>query len=387
MARRVRNDTANRNDEFARSLSVYSPKVDSAAQALKVLLDLTGKLGDERSLKKALKLVTNAALELLPGDHASIRVLDHTRTELLSGARSGTGYGKKPVRHSPGQGVAGWVVEHGELANVSDTQSDERFVTKANQGFEIRSILAVPLWSAGEVVGVLAATSMEPAKFDADDEALASLLANCAVPPIEKARLARLAITDAQTMVFNHAYLIPGLRAEMKKVAGTSSTLSVLLMDLDAFKRVNDRHGHASGDHVLRHFADMIRQSTRDRDVVVRRGGDEFVLIMPGASKQDARIAAERIRSTLAQSPIELASGEKIDVTVSIGAAAWDGSESPEGLERRADDAMYAAKLHGRNRVHFSGDDASSTGEHRIEDAGPNLVDIREEPTSINTDD
>ena len=342
-----------------------------------MLLQLTANLGAERSLKKALKLVTNAALELLPGEHASIRVLDHTRTELLSGARSGCGDDKKPVRHTPGQGVAGWVVEHGEVARINDTTKDERFITKADQGFAIRSIVAVPLWSAGEVVGVLAATAGKPDRFTSYHEDLASLLANCAVPPIEKARLARLAVTDAQTMVFNHAYLIVGLRAEMAAARRRAATLSVLLMDLDAFGRVNDRHGHAAGDRVLRAFADLIRQNTRDEDVVVRRGGDEFVVIMPGASKRTAQLAAERMRAALAATSIELPSHAEVSVTVSIGAACWDGSESPEELERRAQDAMQAAKLHGRNRVSFDDNDHM----RRTSTSTPqdNVIDIRDD--------
>jgi len=328
--------------------------VIDAQHSLDVLLELTRALTEERSLRKALTLVSNAALELLPGDHASIRVLDHTRTELLSGARSGSGVGKKPVRHSPGKGLAGWVVEHRQIARVMDTADDDRFEPRPNQGFEIRSILAVPLWSAGEVVGVLAATAVDVDAFSEEHESLACLLANCAVPPIEKARLRRLAVTDPQTMVFNQAYLMPGLHAVMQRQRGGSSrVLSLALMDLDHFKRINDQHGHAAGDRALRAFADTVRGTTRDADVVVRRGGDEFVLIMPGTDRQSACAVAERICTTLGESKIDLASGDQIGITVSIGVATWNGEETPEQLEKRADEAMYEAKLHGRNQVKF----------------------------------
>ena len=324
-----------------------------AQRALDILLDLTAQLTSERSLNTSLKLVTDAALTLLPGDHASIRVLDQARTELLSGARSGTGVGKRPVRHEAGQGVAGWVIECGEIARIGDVRLDSRFLLKPNQGFEICSMLAVPLWSAGEVVGVLATTSPQSGLYEPRHEQMCQLLANCAVPPIEKARLARLAVTDAHTMAFNHAFLIPGLRAEMDKLVATPSTLSLLLMDVDHFKRINDELGHAAGDRALREFVKRVRATTRDADILVRRGGDEFVLIMPGSSKASALAVAERIRADMANRAMDLGHAGTATATVSIGVATWDGSETPEQMEARADEAMYEVKLNGRNGVAF----------------------------------
>lgn len=324
-----------------------------AQRALDVLLELTRRLTEERSLNTGLKLVTDAALALLPGDHASIRVLDHSRKELLSGARSGTGVGKRPVKHAAGVGVAGWIVERGEIARIGDVRLDRRFVLKPNQGFEIRSMLAVPLWSVGEVVGVLATTGPEPEMYDARHEQMCQLLANCAVPQIEKARLARLAVTDAHTMAFNQAYLIPGLRTEMEKLKGAPGALSLLLMDIDHFKRINDELGHAAGDLALREFADRVRATTRDGDVVVRRGGDEFVLIMPGTGRDNAMAVAERIRADMAQRPMRLGKAGDHTATVSVGVATWDGRETPEQLEARADEAMYEVKVGGRDGVRF----------------------------------
>lgn len=323
-----------------------------AGRALEVLLTLTRRLGDRRPLAEALGLVTDAALELLPGDHASIRVLDATGAELLSGARSGIGVTTRPLRHERGRGVGGWVVDHGAVARIDEVGEDPRFEVRGEQGFSIRSLLAVPLWSGGKVIGVLALSSPEPARYAEPHEQLASLLANCAVPPIEKARLARLAVTDAHTMAFNHAYLLPGLESEMTK-SQEPGALSLLLMDLDRFKLVNDNHGHAVGDRVLRIFADRVRASTRSVDQLVRRGGDEFVLIMPGADRESAIGIAQRIRSTMADDPIVLEDGQRLDIRVSVGVATWDGRESPSDLERRADQAMYSVKQAGRDGVRF----------------------------------
>jgi diguanylate cyclase (GGDEF)-like protein len=121
-------------------------------------------------------------------------------------------------------------------------------------------------------------------------------------------------------------------------------------MDLDHFKRVNDTFGHATGDRVLRSFADLVRSNVRRYDVFVRRGGEEFVLIMPTADMEEARSVAERIRCSVEASPVPV-DGHEVRYTVSIGIASWTPGEDAETLERRADEALYGAKRSGRNRV------------------------------------
>ncbi len=327
-------------------------------EALEVLLEVTRSLADEGSLEASLEVVTRAALELLPeADHASVRLLDESRTKLLCGARSGAGIAQAPLSFRPGEGVAGWVVEHAQPARIDDVEGDTRYVFRAEQGFASRSLLAVPLWSNAVVVGVLSVSSPDRAAFGEQDQLLASLLANCAVPSIDRARLERLAITDAHTRAFNRRYLLPRLHEEMARSERTGSPFSLLVMDLDHFKDVNDRHGHAAGDAVLRLFAERVREATRRQDVLVRWGGEEFILLMPDTGLETARTVAERIRAEVAAQPFELGGGAEVRQTVSIGAATWDGREPPEALEQRADAAMYEAKRAGRDRVEISARD------------------------------
>lgn len=319
-------------------------------RALRALMELTRTLARERCLETALRAVTDAALDLLPADHTSIRVLDDSERELLAGARSGEGAAARPVSFQPGQGVAGWCVSHGETVCIDDVTQDPRFVVAQGQGFGIRSLLSVPLFVSGRVVGVLSASSASPAVFDDDAETLAALLGNCAVTPIDRARLERIAVTDAHTRAFNRHYLMPRLREELERARLTVTAPSVLLMDLDDFKQVNDNYLHQAGDIVLRVFADRVRAAVRRHDVLVRRGGDEFVLILPATALDDARAVADRVVASMSAEAIDVGQASLVQ-TVSIGLATWDGHETAEQLEARADEALYAAKDAGKGVV------------------------------------
>ncbi|MSP24472.1 MAG: GGDEF domain-containing protein [Myxococcales bacterium] len=127
---------------------------------------------------------------------------------------------------------------------------------------------------------------------------------------------------------------------------------SVLVIDFDHFKLLNELYGTEACDEALQEFFRHLRAATRDRDELVRRASDEFVVTLANTDLESARIAAERIRHAMEEQPIALSSGQLVTQTVSIGVATWDGAESSEDLELRADEAMLAAKASGRNRVH-----------------------------------
>jgi two-component system, cell cycle response regulator len=322
--------------------------VTQAESALVILLSLTEKLTEDLPLEDYLNVVTDSAVALLQADHASIRLIAGDR--LISSARSGSGTTRAPAEFRRGEGILGWVIDNKEPAMVGDVRNDQRYRTYKDQSFTIRSMLAEPLWSANEVIGALSVTSPDVDAFTPRHQLLTRLLANCSAPAIERARLSRLAMFDHLTMAFNHRYLLPRMREEMGRASGAKSELSVLLLDLDHFKSVNDRFGHAVGDEVLKQVADRIRASVRKVDVLVRRGGEEFVLIMPTTDHEQAKATALRIRARIGDEQIQ-ADGHSMKQTISIGVATWDGSETPEALEQRADQAMYVAKKEGRDRV------------------------------------
>ena len=155
---------------------------------------------------------------------------------------------------------------------------------------------------------------------------------------------------DALTGLLNRRAATERLQLERARAERQRAALSVLMLDIDHFKRINDRWGHAAGDGMLLAVADVLRHELRASDLGVRHGGEEFLIILPGDSAAQALEAAERIRSEVAQLAVPLDEGETASITVSVGIATFDGSESSEQLVARADAALYRAKQSGRNR-------------------------------------
>lgn len=165
--------------------------------------------------------------------------------------------------------------------------------------------------------------------------------------------LEKLANVDGLTEAYNHRYFQNFLDREIKRADRNSYTLSVVMIDIDHFKKFNDAHGHQTGDYILRQFSDIVRDTLREYDLFARYGGEEFVLVLPETSALDAEIVAEKIRSIVASHTFE-SECEKYHITASFGVAEITPSEdkfSKSDLIGFADEALYDAKKKGRNRI------------------------------------
>lgn len=170
----------------------------------------------------------------------------------------------------------------------------------------------------------------------------------------ERRALEEISVTDGLTQLRNARYFQARLREEMASAARASRPLALAIIDLDHFKRVNDRHGHQSGDRVLLTVAQMITGAARQGETVARIGGDEFGMLLPDEEGAVAAVAGERVRAAIAASLIRLPERcATIHLTVSVGVASTAElvQATPEGLYAAADDMLYAAKRYGRNRV------------------------------------
>ena len=162
---------------------------------------------------------------------------------------------------------------------------------------------------------------------------------------------------DALTGLYNRRRSTDELQREIQRCRQSGGVSVLLYSDLDGFKAVNDKLGHAAGDDLLVHLGKILRDNTRDKDIIGRMGGDEFALLMPGVEPAVAAAVTERLLTAVAAHPIP-DNGLGLKVTASIGAVRLEGSNTPDARELliKADEAMYQAKTAGKNRVRFAGD-------------------------------
>ena len=166
-------------------------------------------------------------------------------------------------------------------------------------------------------------------------------------------RLEELATTDALTGLLNRRALLDRLSGEVERARRFKSQISLLMVDLDHFKTVNDRYGHLAGDEVLRQVGDLLARVIRTIDVVARYGGEEFVVALPETTTVGAVVFAERLRERVARQAFEVAGDSNFQLTCSVGVATFPSPHvaSTEALFARADEALYRAKSGGRNQV------------------------------------
>ena len=161
-----------------------------------------------------------------------------------------------------------------------------------------------------------------------------------------------MAVTDPLTGLFNRRYMETHLNGLMQEAKAEGRDLSIMIADIDYFKRINDSYGHDAGDTVLQDFAARLKRHTRGIDLACRFGGEEFIVIMPDTDLEVARHVGERLRECIAEAPFSINSQTSLPVTACVGLATLAGPEdTPTSLFKRADNALYAAKRSGRNRV------------------------------------
>ena len=337
-----------------RALHRANANLQAAQQRLTALHQIALSLSTTLDVGRLLETVLVQLRQLWGYDHGAILLVDEATGELVVAAASG--YTEGPGHRLPSdQGICSVVARTGEPIFVPDVALDPRYL----QGVQgARSELAVPLVWEGRILGVLNVESNTPNAYGPADLDLLTTVAEQAAAALGNARLHQqtrnLAITDPHTGLYNYRYFQEQVAAVVRDAQLAGGTCSLLMMDVDHFKKVNDTYGHPTGDAILQQVARALKESCRQEDLLFRYAGDEFAILLPEATGDVASRVAERVRERVAGYTFTTRSGRRLDfgITVSLGVAAYpcDGM-TPVDLLLAADTALYAAKGAGRNRV------------------------------------
>ena len=339
---------------------LYEEAVKSARQFAS-LYSLSQSISSNLQPQYVFHAIYQATRELMPCDVFVISLFDEEKSLINDAYVIDNGIIQKSESRPFGVGIFSQAIKENKTLMFNNFSEKIAKKTKAvligseNDSTLVRSILVVPLKIGKKIKGVLSAQSYDENRYtEANKEALEMLASHSAIA-LENARLfneiREMAMTDSLTHIYNRRKFYELAEAEFSRAMRYKHPLSVIMMDIDKFKHINDTYGHSAGDHILEKIAEICSSSMRSIDILARYGGEEFVAMLPETTVSEAQLMAERLRLLIARSPIKY--GETvIHATLSFGVVELEEDcKNIEDLMERSDQAMYASKNSGRNRV------------------------------------
>jgi len=332
-------------------------------QNLSLLYSIGKAMNYISDLKSLLQYILSQAIEITSAEKGSIMLHDLESDRLMIRVLAGLAdeaYQDKVNNNEiqcrtfkPGEGIAGRVFLTAKPMVVNNIRDDNLFV-ESESSF-VNSIACIPMVVYNDVIGVINVTNKREGKdFSEEDVQMLKAVADQAAVAVNKAQLWDMAVTDSLTGLYVRRYFMGKLQEELHRADRYNNILTIVMADIDRFKKINDTYGHDVGDKVLEAIGKFFLKNIRDVDIIARYGGEEFILMLPEADKESAFCLAERLRERFAE--IDLGHLPKITISLGIAAYPVDGTEIDD-LIRKADAAMYAAKQAGRNRVVKFGND------------------------------
>jgi len=328
-------------------------------QELAIFHDVAKALTSSLDRDSILQTIMEKMAEYFRPDTWSLLLVDQDQEEMYFAIAVGTAAEVlKNVRLKVGEGVAGYVAQHGERVIVPDVYSDPRFAKRIDEmtRWETRSIVCFPLRAKERVLGVLQLLNVDMEHFGDQEIFFLQSLCDYAAIAIENARavekIQELTITDDCTGLFNARHLYKTLETEVYRSARFGYEFTILFIDLDHFKYVNDTHGHLIGSKLLAEVGYLIKAQLRLIDYAFRYGGDEFVVLLPQTGKDASLVVAKRLRDNFRTGRFCRAEGLNLNVRASIGLASYpQDAKTPQDIIRQADEMMYLVKNTTRDNI------------------------------------
>jgi len=339
-------------------LKAVNARLGAHVGEMELLLEVSHSISGTLDLPELLETLGGQVCARLALSELSVMLVDDATDQLVIEAVAGDApRNARGTRFHLGEGITGEVAARGQTIYVENVATDPRYPRNAKAGRSKGSFLAVPLKSKGRILGVMNFSRPRENAFRQQEIRLAEAIAAQAALAIANARLYQqtleLSFTDPLTGVPNRRQLFLRLENEVSRALRFGDPVSLLMIDLDLFKRINDAHGHTVGDGVLRGVALALRRSIRKIDIVARYGGEEFCVVLPRVGKPEALEVAEKLRRAVAATSMPGPEGHPaLSVTISAGVATL-GTDAQDvaGLIEKADTALYEAKRLGRDRV------------------------------------
>jgi diguanylate cyclase (GGDEF)-like protein len=325
---------------------------------LTVFHDVARALTSSLDLESILGAIMQQMEQFFEPESWSLLIVDEGHQNLYYAVAAGKSSGDRNQRVAMGEGIAGWVAQHGETLIVSEPGNDARFTARAGSpGIStVRSAICLPLRSRDRTLGVIELLNYRVSTLTSETMAFLQVLSDYAAIAIQNVRaverIQELTITDDCTGLFNSRHLFPVMESELERSRRFSHPFSLIFIDLDHFKRVNDLHGHLTGSRLLAEIARTIKHNVRGIDSAFRYGGDEFIVLLPQTSKDAALEVTQRLLHALRDTPYLLSEGLELRMLASFGIASYpEDGESIEEIIRVADEMMYLVKNSSRGNI------------------------------------
>jgi diguanylate cyclase (GGDEF)-like protein len=329
------------------------PERQALPKDLMVFHDVARALTSSLDLDSILGAIMTQMEQFFEPESWSLLIMDDEQQSLYYAVAAGKSAGDRNLRVAMGEGIAGWVAQHGEPVIVSEPGKDPRFSAHASP---VRSAICIPLRSRSRTLGVIELVNYRVSTLTGETMAFLQVLCDYAAIAIQNVRaverIQELTITDDCTGLFNSRHLFSVTESELERSRRFSLPFSVIFIDLDHFKRVNDLHGHLTGSRLLAEIAKTIKHNVRGIDSAFRYGGDEFIVLLPQTGKDAALEVTQRLLHALRDTQYLVSEGLELRIMASFGIASYpEDGESIQEIIGAADQMMYLVKNSSRGNI------------------------------------